>query len=994
MKKKNILLVLFFGIFASEALSQQISLNGTWEFGIDRKYDRKVEVPGIVTDPTQFNENIIWYRREVNLPDGDWKYATLQLNGARFAPEVYINGVLESKKNGGMAPTFHLLKNKNIKPGKSINVEIALSPLNKLAESDASFIPKADHWRSNISSYLWDDVVLKFHNEVRISKLIPFYDIENEVIKLKYELDTIDYQKKESFSIEIEITDIHGKKLIEKKFAKKGLKGELDIYYGDNLKLWSPLNPNLYNLTISVKDRKRTFDTDQINIGIKKFDEKEKQFWLNNNPYKIRAGTIVWHRWSRNMENIDILNDTTWFINNVIKPLKERGANTLRFHLGTPPERFLDLCDKNGLLVQYEWIFFHGIPASRESLVDQWRCWLDLAMKHPCVALINPYNETEEEQLKIAWDALNEILPEYPDLVVEDRDVLNIHKYWWSLFENLGLYYDTYDEFPKAIMVDEFGGNYLDGEYNMGNYPTVSEAFLRFLGRGHTAEQRMYHQTISNSRVAEYWRRTGAAGFSPFCIAGSKEDGSHWYVGDIHEGNLKPVWDALTAAWSPKSVSIEIWDRNFIPGHTISFPVYFFNDTDTEDNLSAEIRLEDSNGNVLYHQTIQNNIAAFSKMVDTFSLTLPKTEGKYFIKAELLNPPEYVKFPVISEWQINIFNLKIDEKLRNIKIAIPSYEDELYKFSAENNLSFTDLNDPKADVILSSAKTWDKIAKREKATLEIIENAINSGVSVIMLDVGDIFLGQGYLDQKSKLTFLQGRYSLVNQVINKYEFIKGIELTFKQIAEPESHIHPDKNNEMLWENIPLDYTWLWNGLRGGIIVPATNMEISGLDQNAYLSKWVAKGAEENKIKGNSYYAYNLQENYRFSDSSNDEKLLNELRQKVRFLVEDAPGLKASINPNAPVEIIDLAEGYKLSKEGQAKNILSLVNCGRNLIQTPVTLIDFGEGKGQLIISQLITKGRLTGAQDKRSLYDIRYDVVACQVVINMLKMVCRSTDPE
>jgi hypothetical protein len=920
------------------------------------------------------------------LPEGHWKYATLELKGARFSPEVYINGFSVSKQNGGMAPTYHLLKHKDVKPGESITIEIALSSLDNLPESDASYIPEADHWRSNISSYLWDDVVLKFHNEIKIRRLIPFYDIENKVIKLKYELDTIDYQKIDLFSIEIEITDLYGKKLIEKEFEKKGLKGELDICYGDTMQLWTPLNPNLYNLIISVKDRKRTFDTEQIAIGIKQFDEKEKQFWLNNNPYKVRAGTVVWHRWSRNIENIDILYDTTWFKNNIIAPLKERGANTLRFHLGNPPERFLDLCDKYGLLVQYEWIFFHGMPASEESLVEQWRIWLDLAMKHPSVALIHPYNETAEEQLETAWSALNELLPEYPDLVVEDRDVLHIHKYWWSLFENLGLYFDTYDEFPKAIMVDEFGGNYLDGQYNMGNYPTTPEAFLRFLGRGHTAEQRMHHHTISNSRVAEYWRRIGAAGFSPFCILGSKEDGNHWYVGDIHEGNLKPVWNALTAAWSPKSVSIEIWDRNFIPGQTIAFPIHFFNDTDIEDSLRAEIRIEDLNGNVLYHHNFQKNIVAFSKKVDTFSLSLPQAEGKYLIKAELLNPPDYVKYPVISEWQINIFRLKIDEKLHHIKIAIPSYEDELYKFSVDNNLSTTDFNDPKADVILISAKTWDKIARQEKETLEIIENAINSGVSVIMLDVGDIFLGQGYLDQKSKLTFLQGRYSVNNQVINKYEIINGIELTFKQIAEPESHIHPDKNNNMLWENIPLDHTWLWNGLRGGLIVPATNMEISGINQNAYLSKWVAKGAEENKIKSESYFAYDLQGFYRFSDLSNDEKLINELRREVKFLVEDAPALKGSINPNAPIEVINLAEGYKSSQKGQAKNILPLVNCGRNLIQTPVMLIDFGEGKGQLIISQLITKGRLSSSQKNGGLYDVRYDVVACQFLINMIKL--------
>ncbi len=234
-----------------------ISLNGQWEMGHGRNYTETVIVPGIYTDPIRMESGILWYRKEIILPEGNWKYATLELKGARFSPEVYINGVSISKQNGGMAPTFHLLNHKDVKPGKSIIIEIALSSLNNISESDASNIPKADHWRSNISSYLWDDVVLKFHNEIKINRLIPFYDIENKVIKLKYELDTIDYQKIKPVSIEIEITDLSGKKIIKKEFVKKDLNGELEIYYGANMQLWTPLNPNLYNLINYIENEKK-----------------------------------------------------------------------------------------------------------------------------------------------------------------------------------------------------------------------------------------------------------------------------------------------------------------------------------------------------------------------------------------------------------------------------------------------------------------------------------------------------------------------------------------------------------------------------------------------------------------------------------------------------------------------------------------------------------------------------------------------------------------
>lgn len=192
---------------------------------------------------------------------------------------------------------------------------------------------------------------------------------------------------------------------------------------------------------------------------------------------------------------------------------------------------------------------------------------------------------------------------------------------------------------------------------------------------------------------------------------------------------------------------------------------------------------------------------------------------------------------------------------------------------------------------------------------------------------------------------------------------------------------------MLWEDIPRDHTWMWNGLRGGLIVPATHMEIAGLSPDAYLSKWLTRGAEEAKILSENYFAYDLQGFYRFSDQPNDQRVMEALKEEVRFLVEDAPSLAGSINFKAPVQIIDLARGYQSAQGGKAKAIQPLVNCGRSLLQTPVIWIDFGDEKGKLILSQLITKGRLTHNPQKKGIYDVRYDVVACQFVMNMMKMV-------
>jgi len=213
-------------------------------------------------------------------------------------------------------------------------------------------------------------------------------------------------------------------------------------------------------------------------------------------------------------------------------------------------------------LVQAEWSFFHSMNGCKESLIEQWRNWFDLCLRHPCVALIHPWNETGGDQLKLAFEVLDIISKEYPPLIISHRDVIHLHKYWWSMFENIGLYYDSINQFTMPVMSDEFGGNYLDGNCNAGLYPTIKDCFLRFLGRNHTKEDRLQLHTESNSKIGEYWRRLGAAGISPFCILGSREDGNHHFLGKLQDGNPKPVWKHLTALYSPLSCSIEIWDKN------------------------------------------------------------------------------------------------------------------------------------------------------------------------------------------------------------------------------------------------------------------------------------------------------------------------------------------------------------------------------------------------------------------------------------------------
>lgn len=962
-----------------------LNLNGVWEMGYSRNYTKTVIVPGIHTDPATMDPSTLWYRKEILLPPGNWKYATLELKGARFSPEVYVNGASVSRKDGGMAPTFHLLRHKDVKPGEKVTLEIALKSLKEIPETDASYIPIADQWRTNISSCLWNDVILKLHGDWRIDRIIPFTDFNDNKTEFSFDISNAGLAGDRSVKGRIEILDKNGKILLYKEAGASLSKNRITIQYSDILKPWSPEHPDLYQVRLSLIERRDTIDQSVIPFGIKDFRVIGKQFYLNNEHITLLGGTVVWHRWVRDMEARDLGYDTGWFTENVILRSKEHGANYLRFHLGPPPEKFLDLCDRYGLAVQYEWSFFHGMPASRESLLEQYPEWLDMAMRHPSVLLIHPYNETEGGQLSIVWDALNEIVKDYPPLVMEERDVIHIHKYWWSLFENLGLYYDSADQFPKAIMTDELGGNYLDGNAMPGGYRTSLEAFMRFLGRNHTKESRLELQTMANGKIAEYWRRLGAAGVSPFCILGSWYDGNHWFMGDLKEGNPKPVWNALTCAWSPRSVSIELWDRNFMPEESVKFPLWLLNDTRNENKFNIRLTLTDENGKIYYENLLNYDVAAYTNRPESQEIAIPRKAGRYTLSAELLNRPDEVKYPIVSKWDIHVFKPTVPEKLLSPDFAVAADEPEIIQFLKSWNIRNIPLSDPSAKVIILSKKDWNTIVGEDNSLADRMEQAINEGTSVIILDAGDRYLGQGYPADKQNLGPLQGVVVKSDTPVKTYGLFGGIKLSFSEAAEPESHIHPDKNDSSLWKNIPLDYTWLWNGMRGGLIVPATNFMVDGLGSAAFLSQWRTRGADERKIKADNYYAYELEGFYEFSEFPADNEIKLRLKNKVEFLVQDAPALANSLNPLAPVRITDLSKAYRESNGMMGESLIPIVNAGKNLTRSPVIMVKFGKGKGTLIVSQLLTSGRLAKGYGEDGLYGIRYDPVANQFVLNMIE---------
>ena len=454
-------------------------------------------------------------------------------------------------------------------------------------------------------------------------------------------------------------------------------------------------------------------------------------------------------------------------------------------------------------------------------------------------------------------------------------------------------------------------------------------------------------------------------------------------MGPLREGKPKRVWNALTVLWSPQAVSMDIWDCNFTPKQQVTLPLHFFNDTDRRSTLVAKVEIVDAFARRSFSKTVECRVEPYAKSVVESRVEMPDRSGDYILRTTLLNPIEKVKYPVVSEWDIRLLEAEVPASVAAAAIYIPSTERELLAMAHRLGLKRVD-SPEKADVMVLGRTAWESLAAHRKP----IERAIARGTSVVMLDIGERNLGQGYPAEAGQLGPLQGVARVREPKITRYDLFGGLSLTCTEMAEPESHLHPDSVHAELWQRLTPRHTALWNGLRGGLLVPASDFDVQGLNRDAFSAQWSRRGADIARMEQGDYYAYELCGFFAFEATPDNKKVIKQLRDKVTFLVEDAPALAMSLNPKAPVRVTDLGSGYRNSAQGSATELVPLAVAGKNLTRTPVVRIGFGENKGCLLLSGLLTEGRLDATRaPEPTPFPVKYDEAAVQMVINMIDSV-------
>ena len=200
--------------------------------------------------------------------------------------------------------------------------------------------------------------------------------------------------------------------------AVLGGTNEVRRFHFDAPKLWSPETPNLYDLTVRVRQNGNE-DAVTVRFGFRTAEFHADGFYLNGVKRNIRG--VCRHQdregrgWGRSRE--DEADDVRW--------IKRMGADGVRTSHYPQSPAFYDLCDEQGLLVWTEVPNVNGLTfteAARENELREAREMVMQHRNHPSIFAWGIYNElynmkmTEppEPRMRALKDYVNELDPSRP----------------------------------------------------------------------------------------------------------------------------------------------------------------------------------------------------------------------------------------------------------------------------------------------------------------------------------------------------------------------------------------------------------------------------------------------------------------------------------------------------------------------------------------------------------------------------------------------------
>lgn len=190
------------------------------------------------------------------------------------------------------------------------------------------------------SSGIWQTVWYEAVNEKHISDFTVVPDVDNSAVKIKVNVADAD-----NASVEVVVSD--NNREIARKTIPVGVETSIPV---SNPKLWSPDNPFLYDLALSLKVGNEEVDHIGSYFGMRKISLEKLRgkpyMFLNDEPI-FHYGTLDQGFWPDGLHTSPSYEALRWDL----EKTKELGFNMVRKHIKVEPARWYYYCDSIGLMV-------------------------------------------------------------------------------------------------------------------------------------------------------------------------------------------------------------------------------------------------------------------------------------------------------------------------------------------------------------------------------------------------------------------------------------------------------------------------------------------------------------------------------------------------------------------------------------------------------------------------------------------------------------------
>ncbi|HOH55044.1 MAG TPA: glycoside hydrolase family 2 TIM barrel-domain containing protein [Paludibacteraceae bacterium] len=459
--------------------TEWLNLNGLWNYAIlpvgkqaPSTFDGKILVPfaiesslsGVQKNVGKANE--LWYEREFTIPS-KWKNnrIILHFGAVDWKTDVWVNDVKVGQHSGGYTP-FSFEITSALKNGSNKLMVKVWDPTNDSYQPRGKQVNKPEGiWYTSVTG-IWQTVWLEPVSEKFITQVKTTPNIDKNILNI--EVATNDF----SASERIEVKVLDGSRIVAT--AKSINHLPLEVVMPDDVKLWSPDSPFLYNLEITLWNGTKQIDKVKSYAAMRKYSIKRDENGIVrlqlNNKNLFQFGPLDQGWWPDGLYTAP----TDEALKFDVQKTKDFGFNMIRKHVKVEPARWYMHCDRLGMIVWQDmpsgdhgpqWQprqYFNGVeflrsPESEANYRKEWKEIIDFLYSYPCVGVWVPFNEawgqfkTKEiaEWTKL-YDPSRLVNPASGGNHYPVGDILDLHNY-----PQPALY--LYDG-QRATVLGEFGG--------------------------------------------------------------------------------------------------------------------------------------------------------------------------------------------------------------------------------------------------------------------------------------------------------------------------------------------------------------------------------------------------------------------------------------------------------------------------------------------------------------------------------------------------------